>query len=91
LRKAKVVVFDEATANIDVVTEQRIMELIKHEFADATVLTIAHRLNTIINSDKIAVMSFGKLVEFGTPDDLLKQPGSEFHKLVNTLQAQENI
>jgi len=67
LRKAKVVIFDEATANIDVVTEQRIMELIKQEFEEATVLTIAHRLNTIINSDQIAVMSFGQLKEFDTP------------------------
>jgi ABC-type multidrug transport system fused ATPase/permease subunit len=89
LRKAKVVVFDEATANIDVVTEQKTMELIKKEFAGATVLTIAHRLNTIINSDKIAVMSFGQLVEYGPPAELLKKPDSEFFKLVNKLQAEE--
>lgn len=47
------------------------MEVIKKEFADATVLTIAHRLNTIINSDKIAVMKFGELAEYGAPSDLL--------------------
>jgi len=53
------VIFDEATANIDIVTEAKIMNLIKEDFAESTVITIAHRLNTIINSDKIAVMSYG--------------------------------
>lgn len=67
LRQAKVVLFDEATANIDVLTEHKILELIKAEFAGATVLTIAHRLNTIINSDMIAVMSFGTLKEYDSP------------------------
>ena len=52
-------VLDEATANIDVVTEQRIQELIKTEFKESTVITIAHRINTIIQSDKVMVLSFG--------------------------------
>jgi len=89
LRKAKIVIFDEATANIDVVSEQKIMELIKQEFKDATVLTIAHRLNTIINSDRIAVMHYGRLKEYGKPDDLLATDGSIFQGLVNELQAKE--
>lgn len=59
LRKAKVVIFDEATANIDVLTEQKILKLIKEDFKEASVITIAHRLNTIIKSDMVAVMSFG--------------------------------
>ena len=57
LRKSKIVVLDEATANIDVNTEEIIQQLIKKDFKDATVLTIAHRLNTIINSDKVLVLS----------------------------------
>ena len=57
LRKNKIVLMDEATANIDVVTEQKILKLIKDEFIDSTVITIAHRLNTIIESDMIAVLS----------------------------------
>ena len=56
LRKNKIVVLDEATANIDVVTEQKILKLIKEEFKDSTVITIAHRLNTIIESDMVAVL-----------------------------------
>ena len=64
VRNAKVVIFDEATANVDVVTEQKLLKLVKEEFKGATVLTIAHRLNTIINSDMIAVLGAGKLLEF---------------------------
>ena len=59
MRTSKVVILDEATANIDVITEQRIQELIKHEFKESTVITIAHRINTIIQSDKVMVLSFG--------------------------------
>jgi len=89
IRKAKVVVFDEATANIDVVTEHKIQELIKLEFKQATVMTIAHRLNTIIASDKILVMSFGTKAEYGSPKELLQNPDSVFSSLVKELEAEE--
>ena len=59
MRKSKFVILDEATSNIDIVTEEKVQSLIQTEFADATVLTIAHRLNTIINSDRVLVLSFG--------------------------------
>lgn len=85
VRKAKVVIFDEATANVDVLTEHRLMELVKTEFADATVLTIAHRLNTIINSDMILVMGAGKMKEYDSPENLLKNPESDFAKLIKEL------
>jgi len=52
-------------------------------------MTIAHRLNTIINSDMIAVMSYGKLVEYAPPEELLKRPDSEFTKLLNELQEKD--
>ena len=64
LRASKVVILDEATANIDVVTEQKIQRLIQLEFKESTMITIAHRLNTIISSDKVMVLSFGQIVEF---------------------------
>lgn len=83
LRKNKVILMDEATANIDVNTEETIQELINEEFKDSTVLTVAHRLNTIMKSDKIAVMSFGKVAEFGAPDELLSKKKSHFSQMVN--------
>jgi ATP-binding cassette, subfamily C (CFTR/MRP), member 1 len=67
LRRAKVVILDEATSNIDVRTEQTILKLMNEKLGDATVITIAHRLNTIIKSDKVAVLSDGHLVEYDSP------------------------
>ena len=77
---------DEATANIDLTTEQKIQELIKNEFKDCTVLTIAHRLQTIIESDKILVLDQGQLKEFDSPQNLLKDENSHFTKLVNEIK-----
>ncbi len=67
LRKNKVVVLDEATANIDIVTEKKIQKLINEEFTSSTVITIAHRLNTIMNSDKVLVLSHGEIAEYDAP------------------------
>jgi ABC-type multidrug transport system fused ATPase/permease subunit len=66
------VLLDEATANIDVVTEQIIQKLISEEFKDSTMIVIAHRINTIINSDKVLVLSFGEVVEFDSPKTLIE-------------------
>lgn len=74
-------VLDEATANIDVVTEKAIQKLINEEFVDATVLTIAHRLNTIINSDRVMLLSQGKLIDYDSPKKLLADPNTAFAKL----------
>ena len=63
----KVVLLDEATANIDIETEQKIQQLINHAFTASTVITIAHRLNTIINSDKVLVLSNGEVIEYDSP------------------------
>jgi ABC-type multidrug transport system fused ATPase/permease subunit len=78
LRKSKVVILDEATANIDLVTEQKIQDLISKNFKDSTMLTIAHRLNTIIHSDRVLVLSFGRIKEFDKPRRLMKNEKSEF-------------
>lgn len=90
LRKNKVVILDEATANIDIETEQKIQALINEEFKDCTMLTIAHRLQTIIKSDRVMVMSYGKVVEFDGPQQLMKNPKSHFTKLVNEIQKNED-
>ena len=74
LRKNRVVILDEATANIDIVTEKMIQELIEQEFASSTVITIAHRINTIIRSDKVLVLSHGEVLEYDTPKNLMEDP-----------------
>ena len=89
LRKNKIVILDEATANIDVVTEQKIQKLIKEEFTGSSVITIAHRLNTIIKSDKVLVLSHGELVEYDSPKNLMKDPNSEFAKLLQELKKKK--
>ena len=67
LRKTKVLILDEATAAVDLETDSLIQKTIRKEFADCTVITIAHRLNTIMDSDRIAVLSEGTLLEMDTP------------------------
>ncbi|KAJ2757309.1 hypothetical protein GGI19_000129 [Coemansia pectinata] len=63
MRKRKVMILDEATADVDLETDRKIQELIRTEFSECTVLTIAHRLDTIMNSDRIIVMEKGEIVE----------------------------
>lgn len=83
LNKSKVVVLDEATAAIDAKTDALVQQAISVNFADCTVLTIAHRLNTLILSDKILVMDSGVVKEFDQPITLLDNPHSSFRSLVN--------
>lgn len=71
LRDNKILVMDEATANVDSNTDALIQKTIRNKFANCTVLTIAHRLNTVMDSDKIIVMNEGRCIEFGTPYELL--------------------
>ncbi|KAJ2109776.1 Canalicular multispecific organic anion transporter 1, partial [Coemansia sp. S142-1] len=83
MRKQKIVVLDEATANVDLETDKSIQALISNEFSDCTVLTIAHRLETIMNSDRIIVMDKGTIAEIGTPQELLAEDGM-FSQLVKS-------
>ena len=71
LRKSKLILLDEATAFIDMLTEKKIQELISTEFKDSTMMTIAHRLNTIMGCDKVMVLSYGMLAEFDSPSNLM--------------------
>ncbi|CAF0866320.1 unnamed protein product, partial [Brachionus calyciflorus] len=82
ISKTKILVLDEATAAIDLQTDKLIQETIKKNFTEQTVLTIAHRLNTIMESDKILVMDAGKVVEFGPPLALLKRKDGYFTSLL---------
>lgn len=75
LRKSKILIMDEATAAVDLETDHLIQTTIKSEFAHCTVITIAHRLHTIMDCDKIMVLDSGKIVQYDSPAELLSKPG----------------
>ena len=72
LKRNRIILIDEATANIDLNTEKKIQEVIKDKFMEFTVLTIAHRINTILHNDRILVLEKGEVLEFDSPDKLLQ-------------------
>ncbi|XP_075236316.1 ATP-binding cassette sub-family C member 4-like isoform X2 [Lycorma delicatula] len=82
VRNNKILLMDEATANVDPQTDALIQRTIQNKFSDCTVLTIAHRLNTIMDSDKVLVMEAGEAVEFDHPHTLLQNENGYFFKLV---------
>ncbi|KAJ2061683.1 hypothetical protein GGI17_002947 [Coemansia sp. S146] len=88
LWRRKILVLDEATANVDTETDRVMQSVIRQEFKDCTVLTIAHRLNTIMDSDRILVMDAGKVAEFDTPANLLARD-SHFSKLVESTKLSQ--
>ncbi|KAB0344120.1 hypothetical protein FD754_021046 [Muntiacus muntjak] len=89
LRKNRILIIDEATANVDPRTDELIQKKIREKFAHCTVLTIAHRLNTIIDSDKIMVLDSGRLKEYDEPYVLLQNRDSLFYKMVQQLGKAE--
>lgn len=88
LRNNKILLLDEATANIDLNTDQLIQTQIRERFSQCTVITIAHRINTIIDSDKVLVMDKGMAVEFDAPRELVKRQG-HFKSLIDALGENE--
>ncbi|KAJ2062041.1 Canalicular multispecific organic anion transporter 1 [Coemansia sp. S146] len=83
-----ILIMDEATANIDSATDQVMQAVIREEFSDKTVLTIAHRLNTVMNCDRILVLDAGKIQEFDSPSELLSRDG-HFSRLVESMKFNE--
>ena len=69
--RSRILILDEATSNVDAKTDELMQRIIREQFAEHTILTVAHRLDTIRNADMILVMDKGKVVELGTPDELL--------------------
>lgn len=83
LRKNPILVLDEATANLDEETDQLMQQTIRRRFAHCTVLTIAHRLHTIMDCDRVLVMDAGQAVEFDHAHCLLQNDDGFLTKLVN--------
>lgn len=81
MRQNKILILDEATANVDPQTNSLIQKAIVEKFSNCTVLTIAHHLDTIINSDKILVLDSGSLIEFDSPKNLLNNENSRFYSM----------
>ncbi len=81
LKKSNILLLDEATSSIDLKTEEKVQKTLKMLFEDCTVITIAHRLKTIIDYDKIMVLEQGVIAEFDPPKVLLKRPDSIFKKM----------
>lgn len=81
LRKTKVLILDEATAAVDLETDDLIQKTIREQFADCTILTIAHRLNTILDADRVLVLDAGLVAEFDTPRRLLDDAESIFYAM----------
>ncbi|KAI8360085.1 hypothetical protein B0O80DRAFT_194371 [Mortierella sp. GBAus27b] len=98
LKQSKIIILDEATASVDHETDARIQATIREEFEESTLLTIAHRLRTIIDFDKVLVMDHGQVVQFDAPWDLIREEGifrsmcqrsGEFDTLVDMATAAE--
>ena len=81
LRKSKIIILDEATSSVDQKTEDIISSAVDTMFKDSTVITIAHRINTVKKCDRIIVMNAGQVVETGKPDELISNPESQFYSL----------
>ncbi|GMS97817.1 hypothetical protein PENTCL1PPCAC_19992 [Pristionchus entomophagus] len=90
LRRAKVLVLDEATASVDVLTDSLVQSVVREEFKDATVIAIAHRLNTVAGYDRIMVLEKGRIVEFDTPSRLLSDRNSRYSRMLEKSKRAEN-
>ncbi|KAK3311692.1 P-loop containing nucleoside triphosphate hydrolase protein [Chaetomium strumarium] len=89
LRPGCILVLDEATSSIDAKTEEVMQRLIRRKFAGHTIIAVAHRIETIMDFDKVAVLDAGRLVEFDSPYALLDKPGSAFARLYNAALVEE--
>nr|CAD7455645.1 unnamed protein product [Timema tahoe] len=83
IKEAKILCIDEATANVDQETDGYIQQTLRSSFRQSTVITIAHRVRTIMDSDRVMVMANGRVIEFDTPEVLLQDKSSQFYQVSN--------
>ena len=81
LRRSKVVVLDESTASVDYHNEEVIQKAINNVFSMSTVITIAHRIKTVVNCDRVVVVDNGEVVEFDSPKEMIKRKKGLFYEL----------
>ncbi|KAJ3353132.1 hypothetical protein GGF32_003194 [Allomyces javanicus] len=91
LRKSKVLILDECSSNIDVAKDRILQQTIRREFADCTILTIAHRIDTILDNDRVLVLDQGQVAEFDTPRNLLRDRSSMFYGLAAKSLGEEKL
>ncbi|RVW50095.1 ABC transporter C family member 3 [Vitis vinifera] len=93
LKKSKVLVLDEATASVDTATDNLIQQTLRQHFVDSTVITIAHRITSVLDSDKVLLLDHGLIEEYDTPTRLLENKSSSFAKLVAeyTVRSHSNL
>ncbi|KAJ7640732.1 multidrug resistance-associated ABC transporter [Mycena polygramma] len=89
LKRSKILVMDEATASVDYATDELIGKTIRHEFAQSTILTIAHRLRTVIDYDRVMLLDQGRIAEFDKPSVLLRNQHSKFYALCKATGKEE--
>ncbi|KAI2486583.1 Canalicular multispecific organic anion transporter 1 [Pyrenophora tritici-repentis] len=87
--KATVVIMDEATSNLDATTDAHVQRLLRSNFPHHTLISVAHKLDTILDFDKVVVMNKGQLVEYGAPYKLLERQGSWFKSLYEDVARRE--
>ncbi|XP_076108131.1 ATP-binding cassette sub-family C member 9-like isoform X1 [Mytilus galloprovincialis] len=86
LRNNKILVLDEATASIDLATDNKLQQVIFSAFKNKTIITIAHRISTIMNYDRVIVLDKGKVMEYESPKNLMKDKDSMFSALVKSVK-----
>ncbi|RWR72400.1 ABC transporter C family member 3-like protein isoform X1 [Cinnamomum micranthum f. kanehirae] len=82
LKRSKVLVLDEATASVDTATDNLIQQTLRQQFSDSTVITIAHRITSVLNSDMVLLLNNGIIAEYDSPTTLLENNSSAFARLV---------
>jgi ABC-type multidrug transport system fused ATPase/permease subunit len=90
VRDTRIILLDEATANVDAGSDQIMQQVIRKHFATCTTITIAHRLDTIMDSDRILLLDRGTVAEFASPEELLRNPASLFYSMVQLHRQQHN-
>lgn len=84
LKTGNILILDEPTSSVDQLTDLKMQELIRSEFNNHTIIMIAHRLSSLLDFDRVAVLDGGELVDFGSPSELLKGGTSQFAKLYHS-------